>query len=133
MAIVSCGDAPKVLETAEEAFDAIAGFINFLVVAPFPFSGFARRNDGACAARANEFPQIVAVVTFIGNYVFGVWRSGQAAFGRNVIADVAGCHLQNHRTASVIRYGMDLGVPAAARRPYAAIRPPFLRPDPAMR
>lgn len=133
MAVVFCGDAAKVLETAEEAFDAIAGFINFLVIAPFLFSGLTRWDDGFCAALANEFPQIVAIVPFVGNDVSGFWRLGQTAFGGNVIADIPGTHLQNYRTAFIVCYGMYLGVFAAARRSYAAIRPPFLRPDPAIR
>jgi len=133
LSIIAGCDASEVLKATEEAFDAVAGFVERLVVAVLNLAVLLWRNDGLCAARFYEVAQFVAVVTTVGDDSGGFGRCLDARFGRDIIADIACGQNQNDGTAFVIGDSMNLAVAASARISYAAIRTPFLRPLPAVR
>lgn len=116
MAVVSCSDAAKVFEAAKETFDFVPSFVDRLRVSAFFLAKiFARRDDGFCAALADKFSQIVAVVAFVGDDMSGLGRFGQTVPGWNVIADVPSRHFKNNGASFIVRYGMNLRVFSATR------------------
>ena len=133
MPVVSEGDALEVLEAAEQAFDEVALFVERPVVAVLDFAVRARRDDGLGASCGQPLAQFGAVIAPVGDQVPGRRQGADAGLGRHVITDIARGQQQHAGTAPAIDHRVELGIGAAARDPYAAAEPPFLRPDEAVR
>ena len=132
MAVVTSSDTAEVFEAAEEAFDAVAGFIKSLVVTVLHVSIFLGRDNGLAATLLYEVTQFIAVVATISNNGGSFGGGFETFFGGNKVADIAGRQNQNDGTSFVVCDGVNLAITASTRVSYAAICAPFLRPHPAV-
>ena len=63
--VVTCGDPPKLFELVEEAFDAVAAPVEFLVAGRFLAAGAHGRDDRLDAIGGEALANAVGVVAFI--------------------------------------------------------------------
>jgi hypothetical protein len=106
-------------------FDAIAGFVERLVISVLDLAVLLLRDDGLGSARLNEVAQFIAVVATVGNDGSGFRCYFETRLGWHIVADIARCQNQNDWAAFVVGDRMNLALAAATRGSYAAIRPPF--------
>jgi hypothetical protein len=86
---VACGEAPKLFEPVEATFDAVAQFVQIVVVGALDSAVALGGDDGFSAHRFDVSDQFAAIVALVGEHRFRVPVAEQVdRFG--VIAALAG-------------------------------------------
>ena len=124
--VVACGDATKVLEAAEAAFNDVATFVGPLAEGmdnnAIGFVGDDRR----CAALDDLGTQPVAVVALVGKKLRHQWRERQDIGRRGNVGILAGCQVKDDRPAERIAQPVYLGrAPTARAADGLILLPPF--------
>ena len=104
---------PQSLEATEAAFNDIASFVCFLVVADALLAiGFAR-DDGLDSAFFEEGTERIGVISLVGHKLGDARDQAHAGFRHHAIGGVAGRQHECPWTALVINNRMNFAVPAA--------------------
>ena len=123
--VIACGDAPELLEFVEEAFDAVALFVDSAVIFVLVPSLRHGRNDGDCVLVENDIVQTVGIIGAIGQYIVGIETVDQC-FGLTDVAALPRRADQAHGIAQSLDGGMYLGRQSAFGPTQAlGMRPPF--------
>ena len=130
--VITCGDAPKILEPAEAALDDIAVLIGFPVVPDALFAvGFAR-DDGTYFLLFEKGAKRIRVITFVGQKFLDAGDQADAFLRHDAIGGVARREDQYPRAEKLIDDRVDFAITAALREPdRLEFGPPF--PPPAQR
>ncbi len=124
--VVSGGDAPEVLESAEAALDDISAFVGAFVEAmdddPVGLVG-----DNGLGAAPNDFAtKVIAVIPFVGEECAHGRRARQNIGRRSDIGILAWGQMQDDWPAKWIAQRMDFGcAPAARTTDRLTALPPF--------
>src|SRR6185312_10609707 len=65
--LVACGDAPELLESAEEALDEVAVFIEVTIIGTLSQTMTARRNHRLCASSFNGVDERIGIVALVSD------------------------------------------------------------------
>lgn len=113
--VVSCGDAPKILQSAEHALDRVAFLIGAGVermeALPVGFVG----NDRQGALSEKKGTQVIGIVGSVGGERSCCWNSLQEAWEHFDVGGLASAQGKDEGTASRIAQSMDLSRSPAAR------------------
>ncbi len=123
--VVSCGDAPEVLELVEAAFDAITRLVDFEVVGDQALAGWVAGNDGGGADVGDEGTESIAIVGLVGEDVG--WPEAVEK-GRRLrhVAGLSGRENDPQGPPLCIGGEMDLGGQSTSGTPQSLILvPPF--------
>jgi hypothetical protein len=124
--VISCGDAPEVLEPAKAAFDDISAFVGAFVEAMDDDTVRFIGNYGLGAATNDFAAKVVAVIPFVGEERTHGWRERQDIGSRSDIGSLAWRQMQDDRPAERIAQRMDFCRAASARAADCLIvLPPF--------
>ena len=124
--VVSGGDAPKVLEPAEAAFDDISAFVGALVEAMDDDTVGFVGDDGLSAATHDFAAKVVPVIPFVSQERAHGRRERQNIGRRRDIGILARGQMQDDRSAERIAQRMDFCRAASARAADCLILlPPF--------
>ena len=111
--VVTCGDAPPILEAAKAALDDIASFVGFLVVADALLAiGFAR-DDGLDSAFLEKGAERIGVISLVGDQLGDAGDQAHAGLRDHAICGIARCQDEGPWTAFFINHRMDFAVPTA--------------------
>ena len=123
--VVSCGDAPEVLELVEASFDTVSRFVDLEVVGDQVLSGRVARDDGGRAGFGDERSETVAVVRLVSQNM--VWpKAVQKGGSLRHVAGLSGRQDDSHRPALGIGGEVYLGGQSASGAPQSLISaPPF--------
>ena len=124
--VISCGDAPEVLEPAKAAFDDISTFVGAFVEAMGDDTvGFI--GDYGLGSVTNDFgAQFVTVIAFVGDERAHGWRERQNIRRRRDISILAWGQMQDDRPAKRIAQRMDFcRAPSARAADCLIVLPPF--------
>ena len=117
--VIAHGNAPPVLEAAEQALNEIATLVKFGVVNDGLFAATATGNTGRDVALA-ESPApsapapSAAVIALVGNHDLGIRECGKQGMRPPIIADLALCQQQDDWSAIAVRDGVELGVESSS-------------------
>ena len=126
--LVSCGEAPEVLQFSDAAFDPAALFVHFLVVFPRLFSMRARRNYGfSFHGLLHMLHNLVRVVALVGDYYFRL-AFAQQFDGYGIVAHLSGGEAELQRQSQLVDKQVNLGRQSSSGTPQSLVRAPFLRP-----
>lgn len=84
--IISCGDAPPILDPAEHVLNAVSLLVECLVVVCRMLSLFARRDAGRNTLVFQSIAEPVCIVTAIGKQFTGLGQAVKQVPGTLVIA-----------------------------------------------
>jgi hypothetical protein len=122
------GDAPGVLELAEEALDQVALPVDAAIDGARNQALARSRNVGFGAGRPDQIEQRVGVVAAVGDDM-AASEAGEQIRRRTQIVRLSGGQHEPHWQAVFIDDGVDLGAQSATRTADGAIlAPPFFRP-----
>ena len=111
--VVPRGDAARIFQAAEHAFDfialAIAAFLEWIGIYAVVLVG----DDGFGIAFLQPGAEVVAVIGFIAELLFGRGQRFQKRFGCLAIRGVSRCQQERYRAAFLICCGMDFRRPSA--------------------
>ncbi len=112
--VVTSGDATKMFDAIEEAFDDVSSSIQHAAVPTFGLSIRARRDNGLRARRADGVHEGVRVVTFVSNHGTRAQMLDQFVRTRNV-RDLSFSDNHSQRPPGFIDGQMQLGRQSSAR------------------
>jgi len=124
--LVAGGDAAKLLDYIEKAFDEVSLAVKREVAVPFDLAvGFWRdhRLDGA---RCEAGDEAVCIISLVGEKGIGLGLGSQS-FGLGDVVDLAAGETECQGISQGVDDGMDFGRQAAARAAYGLVLTPFLR------
>ena len=125
-AIVAGGDAAKVLEAAEHAFDGVSMAIKVGREAALPAAVGLGRDVGCGAFALDLAAHGVAVVALVAMQELGAGEAVEQGVGGNAIGHLAAGQQEGDRAAPEVGQGVDFGGPSAARAAdRLAALPPF--------
>lgn len=113
--VVSGGDAAKVLEAAEHAFDEVALLVGGRVVGYRPLASAGGGNDSFDSPVVQGRPEAVGIIGPVCNELREGAGTGEQGRRHADVSDVAGAQEQDCGPAFGVRQRVDLGVPTAAR------------------
>jgi hypothetical protein len=123
--VVSCGDAPPILNATEVVLDGVAPFVKTLEVIRLLCGIVSARNNRQGAFVLNLLPHFLAVVGLVGRD--GEWRIGSVEDLANGLAilNLAACDGEVQWTALIVDDGMDFcGATAATNADRLILLPP---------
>ena len=114
-AVVAHGDAAPVLEAIEHVFDFMALLVESFIIFDKVFAVAARRNARLCTSGPECRPEPVAVISPVGQHLFGGWQPVGQDGGTFIIAGLP--FSQNHggRLTVAVTDRRQFGVQAALR------------------
>ena len=115
MAVVAGGDAPPVLEAAEEPLDDVPTPVDALVERIRGSAGGAGRDHGLDAPLGESASQSVGIIGLVGDQAASRGGYSQQRNRHADIGDVARRQGEGDRSAAIIGQAVDLARPAAAR------------------
>lgn len=118
--VVSSGDATKLLESIEETFDQVSGFVVVPINLPFMVAVGTRRNIRSCSLFLNGFHQGIAVIPLLGGY------AGKQGRPLGDIGNLTPCQKDADRVTKRIHTRMNLGGQPTSRATERLIRIVFL-------
>lgn len=123
--VIACGDTSELLEFVEEAFDAVALFVDSAVIFVLVSALGHGRDDGDRIHVENGIVQAVGVIGSIGQHIGGIETVDQSLG----LADVAALSRRADQTQGIAQSldgGMYLGrQPAFGPAQALGMRPPF--------
>lgn len=123
--VVSCGDAPEVLELVEASFDAVSRLVDLEVIGDRALSGWITRDDGGRPDIRDEAAEVIAVVGLVGEDMSWLEALEQSRCLRH-IAGLSGRENDPYRPALGIGGEVYLGGQSASGAPQSLILvPPF--------
>ena len=129
--VVAGGHAPELLQLVEEPLGEVALPVERLVMVAWRFAVGPGRDDSLGSHVAYGIPQVVSVVSLVGDHGTGLEAVQQFVAARDVMA-LPRPEQQAHRVAQRVGGGVYLGAQAAARAAQPlGIRPPLDRRAPA--
>ena len=123
--IISHGNAPPILEAAEQALNEIATFVKLGVVNDGLFAAAATGNTGRDVALAERSAPSVAVIALVGNQDLGLRERGKHHINPPIIADLTFGQQQDDRSPVTVGDGVELGVESASGPSDAPRKSPF--------
>ena len=112
--VVSCGNAPPVLETAEHALDEVASFVGLRVERMAVLAGGIVGDDGRGAAGDQETAQGIAVIGGVGGEQARGWQAEDQGRSDGGVTPLPRCQFECDGTAATIDNSMDFCRSAAA-------------------
>jgi hypothetical protein len=129
--VISCCDAPELLDLIEEAFDAIAFFVDSAIIFVLVAALRHGRNDGDRVFVENGIMQAVGIIGAISQHIVGL-KTVDQRFGLADIAVLPRCADQAQAIAQSLDGGMDFsGQPTFGAAQALGVRPPFFLRAPA--
>ena len=125
--IVSCCDAPPILQLGEHVLDLVALTVERLVVGDGCFAASGRGNAGLDAHLDQGFSKPIAVITFIAGQCHGFGKRRQHSSCAFMIAGLAWREVQNQWLTVLIGHGMQFGIQPALRAANTAGNIPFFK------
>lgn len=128
--VIAGGDAPKVFEAAEHAFDSVAFLVGSWIegVATLPVD--LVRNDRQSAAGEKKGAQMIAIIGFVGGERSRRRDGLDESWKQLDVGSLASAQGEDEGTASRVAQGMDLGrSPAAGSTDGLSRLPPFCAPE----
>jgi hypothetical protein len=115
MAVVSCCDAPPILELAEHALDEVSSAICLVIerIGRTPCSG--RWNDSLDLSPLQPIAQTVGIIGFVGQQPFGLGHHADQWNGHGDVGDVAWRQREGDRSAAIIGQSMDFARSSTTR------------------
>ena len=124
--VVSCCQAPPVLEAAEEALDEVATSIDCAIERVRNSPRCGGWNDGFDAAVSKPVAQAIRVIGLVCDQMFRRRDGAQQRHGHADIGDIAGRQREGDRSAAIIGQTMDFrGAPSARATDRLRPLPPF--------
>ena len=124
--VVSCGDAPEVLDAAEGILDPMTLSVAPFVIADLAFAIGAARNDGNRPLGAQGCAQFVCIIALVGDEVAHRAKPFDEMISSRDVRDIAGGQGEGIGTAQNVCQGMDLcRLPAARGADGLRFRPPL--------
>lgn len=128
--VISCGDAPEVLEPAKAAFDDIAAFVGAFVEAMDDDTVGFIGNDGLGAVSSDFGAKVVTVVPFVCEKRAHGWCERQNIGRSSDVGILTWGQMQDNRSAERIAQRMDLCRTASPRAADCLIVLPPFPPEP---
>jgi hypothetical protein len=124
--VISCCDAPPVLELAEQSLDDVASSVGLSIDWIGCRPGSSGRDDRFDTSLLEPVAKALGVISLVGNETLRRCNGRHDRLGHRDIGDVSWCQGEGDRSATIIGQSMDLARPAAARAPdRLALFPPF--------
>lgn len=124
--LVAGGDSPEVFGFAEEAFDEVALFVDFGVMADAKGTASAGGDHGLGAGLIDRGAEVIGIVGTVGKDV-ARRQVGNECLGLGDVAVLAGGDYEADGVAQAVDRDVQLGCQAASTTTNGAIfRPPFL-------
>lgn len=126
--VVTCCDAPPVIDPAEQVLDLVTLAVELLVVLVLGLAIGFGRNAGGNALAVERGAEPIAVIALVAEQHLGAWQAGKQQNCAFVVAHLAFGQQQDDRPAQAIADGMQLGVqPALGASDTSGNSPPFRR------
>jgi hypothetical protein len=126
--LISRGKAAEMLQFSNAAFDAIALFVQVLIVVPLLFAIGARRNHGlGLHGLLDMRNHLVRVVALVGDHRLGL-ALAQQFNGNCIVAHLAGAEAELQGQSQFIDQQVNFGRQSSSGTPQSLVRAPFLPP-----
>lgn len=124
--VVSCCDAPPILDASEQVLDLVALSVEPFVVGQRHAAASRGGNAGLDPPFAQGRPEAVAVITSVADEISGGRKPVEHQVRTLVIAHLAFCEQHDQGAAGAVADDVKLGVQAAFRPTKTAGKSPFL-------
>ena len=124
--VVTCCDAPPVLEFPEHAFDLVSLVIEGFAIGVFSFTSLTGWDAGLHAFCCECVSELIAVIPFVANENGGLRQGRKDQLCALVVIHLPLGEQQNQGQAVLIHHGVKLGIQTTPGAPDTAGNIPFL-------